>query len=239
VRAENGRLAALVESLSTRVEAVTARLARAPVDARAPEGRPPEARTGPAPSAAEPAPLVPEGLKVVRVGPPAARPPPVATSVAIAEPDPAALATLQRRSGRELSAEAEAELKAARGRDGLAKAHALEDFAARYPRHPQAATTLLSAATAYAEAQRDDAACRLAHRVADEYPASEAVADALWRLSTCESRLGAADAERRFLTRLVKEFPSTPAAQRAGERLAVISGRTGDSPAGVPARSGP
>jgi TolA-binding protein len=148
--------------------------------------------------------------------------------------------SLARRSGRELAAEADAELKAARRKDGLGRAHGLEDFVTRYPRHPQADNALVEAAAAYADAGRADAACTVARRAAEEYPAGDATSDALWRVAACESQRGAADAEKRILSRLVTEYPSTPAARRAGERLAAISGRTGgDSPADVPARSGP
>jgi len=240
LRAENQQLARTVGALAARMDAATARLARPPAEPRPADGPSPEQGTTatPAPAASS---VVPEGLAVVRLGPgKARRAPAISTDVAIAEPDPGALSGLARRSGRELSAEAEAELGAARRQDGVARAHSLEDFATRYPRHPLADDALLEAAGAYAKAGREDAACRLSRRVADEYPAGDALADALWRLSTCESRGGAAEAERRLLTRLVTEFPSSAAARRAGERLAVISGRTAVDPvAADPARSGP
>jgi TolA-binding protein len=247
LRAENQALSRAVEGLSARVDAVSARLLRAQAEPRAAEPRPA------APAAA---PLVPEGLAVVRVEPPAApaaqarapsrepgrtrRPPPVATAVPIVEPDAAALSGLARRSGRELSAEAGAELAAARRKGGVARAHALEDFTTRYPHHPQADDALLEASGAYEESGLPDAACTLARRVADEYPVGDALPGALWRQAGCEARAGAADAERRLLSRLVTEFPTSAAARRAGERLTVLTGRAAvTSPAADPARSGP
>jgi TolA-binding protein len=228
-RQENQELQRKVEGLSTRMDLVAARLAR-PAEPR-PE---PRAAEGPA------APVVPGGLAVVRMEPPGRRAPPVPTAVAIVEPDGGRIEALARRSGRELAAEAEAELKAARRRDGLARAHGLEDFVARYPRHPQADNALVEAAGAYLEAGRADAACTVSRRAVEEYPVGDAMSDALWRVAACESQRGGPDAEKKVLSRLVTEFPSTPAARRAGERLAVISGRTGgESPADGPARSGP
>jgi outer membrane murein-binding lipoprotein Lpp len=250
LRAENQQLARSVEALAARMDAVTARLTRSPAEPRPNEPRPAEALPA--------SPLVPEGLAVIRVepgraeaprgparepareGPRTRRAPPVSTAVPIGEPDPATLSSLARPSGRELSVEADAELRAARKKGGVARAHALEDFATRYPRHPLADDALLEASGAYAEASLPDAACSLARRIADEYPAGDALAEALWRQAECESRAGASEAERRLLHRLVTEFPSSAAARRAGERLEVITGRAAvASPAADPARSGP
>ncbi|HEX9051433.1 MAG TPA: tetratricopeptide repeat protein, partial [Anaeromyxobacter sp.] len=166
-------------------------------------------------------------------------PPPVPTAVPIAEPDPERLEALGRKGSREISAEAADELARARRLSGAARAHALEDFVARYPRHPSADNALVEAAAAYAETGSADAACELARRAKDDYPAGDAMSDALERLAWCESRRGATAAERRLLERLVADFPKTPAADRAGARLATISGHAGDTPAAVPARSGP
>ena len=243
-RQESRELARTVEGLSSRMEAVTARLTRGLGDARPAEPRAVELRQAdvraaeprPAPQATE----VPGGLAVVRVEPPGqGRAPPVATAVPIVEPDPGRLQSLARRSGRELAADAEAELRAARKATGFVRAHALEDFVSRYPHHPQAAAALLEAGEAYADAGRPDAACSLCRRAASEYPAGDAASEALWRVAACESRAGAAERERKTLLRLTSEYPATPAARRAGERLAAISGRAGVSPADGPARSSP
>jgi hypothetical protein len=232
-RQENQRLQRAVEGLTARVDVLAARSIHPAAEAPRPEPRKPEAA----------APVVPpEGLAGVRMEPPAPRAraaPPVPTAVAILEPEKAQLETLERRSGRGLAAEAEGELKAARRRDGLARAHALEDFVGRYPHHPQACGALVEAAGAYAEAGRPDAGCTLARRAADEYPAGEAIPEALWRVAGCESQRGSAEGELRILKRLVTEFPSTPAARRAGARLAAITGRGGEPPADDPARSSP
>jgi TolA-binding protein len=233
LRKENEELSRKVDALSGRVDVISARLAR------------------PAPREESAAPIVPPDLAVVRVEPPAGAerggdgpagaartPPPVPTSVAIEEPEPSRLEALSRRSGRELGQEADHELHRARKKSGAARAHALEDFAARYPRHPSADNALVEAAAAYAEAGKAEAACDLARRCVRDYPAGDAMSDAIERLAWCESRRGATEAERKLLERLVSEFPRTPAAERAGLRLATISGRSGDTPAG-PARSGP
>ena len=238
LRKENEELSRKVDALSGRVDVISARLAR------------------PAPHEEAAAPVVPPDLTVVRVEPPseqpgldrgarggdrppgARTPPPVPTAVVIEEPEPSRLDALSRRSGRELGLDAEQELRRARRKSGAARAHALEDFAARYPHHPSADNALVEAAAAYAEAGRPEAACDLARRCVREYPAGDAMSDAIERLAWCESRRGATEAERKLLERLVSEFPRTPAAERAGVRLATISGRSGDAPAG-PARSGP
>jgi hypothetical protein len=236
LRGDGRELARAVDGLSSRVDVLAARLGRASAEARA------------EPRAAEPraeAPVVPGGLAVVKVEPPPARrvpaaAPAVATAVPLVEPEPARLEALSRRSGRGLATEAEAELRAARRREGIERAHALEDFAGRYPRHPRADDALADAAVAYAGAGREDAACALARRIAEEYPAGDAASDALWRMAACEARDGAPEAESRVLTRLVTEFPSTPAARRAGERLAAITGGGGaGAPDRPPARSAP
>jgi TolA-binding protein len=226
LRRENEELARRVDGLSGQVDVLTARATR-PAEPR------PDAPM-----------VVPSDLEVVKIAPPAARSaraaPPVPTAVAISEPDPERLEALARPSRRELAADADAELRAARRREGLDRAHALEDFAARYPRHASADNALLEASETYAGLGRADACCALARRTADDYPAGDAMSAALERLAWCESRRGAVEAERRFLRRLVAEYPSTPAAERAGARLASISGNAGEpSPGTTPARSGP
>lgn len=222
LRRDNEELSRRLDALSGRVEVISTRLAR------------PSARE-------EAAPIVPPDLAVVRVEPPAkgARTaPPVPTNVPIAEPDPERLEAIARRSGRDIGQDAEDELRRARRLGGAARAHALEDFVARYPRHPSADNALVEASAAYADTGKGDAACDLARRAAGDYPAGDGMSDAIERLAWCESRRGATDAERKLLERLVSEFPRTPAAERAGTRLATISGRNGDTPGG-PARSGP
>jgi TolA-binding protein len=229
LREANEDLARRLDALSTRVEGLAARPAAAPAAPR---------------TEAEKVPVIPHDLAVVRVEPPAAaprtarHPPPVPIAVAIAEPDAGRVEALTRRGGKDLAAESEAELRRARALPAAERARALEEFAARYPRHPSADNALVEAAAAAAAAGRSEAACDLARRAAADYPAGDALSDALERLAWCEQRRGARDAERELLERLVTEFPRTPAAERAGTRLATISGRTGDTPEG-PARSGP
>ena len=106
---------------------------------------------------------------------------------------------------------------------------------ARYPRHPAADNALVESAAAYAAAGREEAACAVAQRAADEYPAGDAMSAALERLAGCEARRGVPDAERRLLERIVSEHPGSPAARRAGARLAQVSG---SAPRAAP-RSGP
>lgn len=227
LRRDHDELARRLDGVTGQVDVVSARLAR-----------PPE-REEPA---AAPAPVIPSDLAVVRVEPGAAPPPraapPVPTSVPIAAPDPERVEALARRGARDLGAEAGGELRHARARRGPDRARALEEFAARYPRHPSADNALVEAAAALADAGRAEPACELARRATDDYPAGDAVSDALERLAWCESRRGASDAERALLERLVAEYPRTPAAARAGTRLATIPGRAGDTPAAA-ARSRP
>jgi TolA-binding protein len=227
LRAENAQLSRSVESLSIRIEALAARRAK-------PAAEPAASRS------AEAAPIVPPDLAVVKVAPAAraARPAPsIATAVPIGEPDAERLDRLARPSGRDIAAEAEGELRAARQRSGLPRAHALEDFSGRYPRHPSADNALVDAARAYADAGEDGSGCTLARRAAAEYPAGDAMSDALEMMAACASRLGEADEERVLLERLVSQYPQTPAAERAGRRLATISGRA--RVAEEPARSTP
>lgn len=232
LRRDSDDLARKLDALASRVEVISARLARAGGDAARDEQRTPE----PAP------PVIPPDLAVVHVVPQpkgARPPPPVPTAVPIAEPDPERLDEIARPGpGRGIAAEAEAELRRARARSGAERAHALEDFAARYPRHPSADNALVEAAAAYAESGRGNPACDLARRASEEYPAGDAMSDALERLAWCESRRGAVEAERRLLERLVADFPRTPAAERAGTRLARLSGQTGATP-DASTRSGP
>lgn len=165
------------------------------------------ARPAPQPSPAEPAaPLVPPDLAVVRVAPPRqqaeelpqrvilsdspARPsrpaPRLPTGVPISEPDPERLDALAEPAGRELSAQAEGELGAARRKPGVERAHALEAFVARYPHHPSADNALVEAARVYADLGRAEAACDLARRVPQDYPAGDAVSGAQEIVVRCE-----------------------------------------------------
>lgn len=256
LRADNEALARKVEGLSARLDVVAARGAREDRVAALPP-RSPRAALGEALP-----PVIPPDLAVVKVAPadepppivlteaslslaPAltARPrrpaPPVPTAIPIAEPDPGRVEALALGRGRELSAEADRELRSARERPGVGRAHALEDFVARYPRHAAADNALVEASEVYATSGKDEAACALALRAADDYPAGDALSGALERLAACEGRRGEVAAERRVLERLVSEFPRTPAAERAGTRLAAISGHGGDPSPRGPARSGP
>jgi len=222
---ENLALKASLEALSERVEALSARVGTAPAASR--------------PAAA---PLVPSGLAVVKLEPArrSGSVPPVPTAVTIAEPDPARLDALSRKGGRDLAADAEAELRGARRQEGVGRAHALEGFVARYPHHPLADQALLEASAAYVLERRGEAACTVARRAVEEYPAGRAIAEGLWRLAVCEGSQGATASERRLLDRLVTDFPRTPYARKAGERLAVLSGHSGgDVPPASPARSSP
>jgi TolA-binding protein len=234
LRQENSQLARAMERLATRVDAAATRTAR-------PAAELPRAAPPPGPAADADALVVPEGLSIVKVEPAkASRAPPVPVNTALVEPDAARLDAIARKSGRDLAGDAESELKAARRRDPLARAHALEDFVSRYPRHPLAGSALLEAATAYAEVGKAEAACTLDRRVIDEYPACEQVSEALLQLAGCEGRKGAVEQERRLLSRVVNDFSSSPAARRARERLASIPGRPGADPSpDGPARSGP
>lgn len=196
LRGEVTALQAQSDGLSRRLDAATQRLdAMAEKAARPP---PRAAAVEPAPDPA--APLVPANLAVVRVAPPEAEPvvlrappargprvpPPLPTAVPIAEPDPDRLDALARPAGRELTVEAEAELAAARRRSGVDRAHALESFVARYPRHPSADNALVEGARDYADAGRVDASCELARRVPEDYPAGDAVSAANEIVARCE-----------------------------------------------------
>jgi hypothetical protein len=226
LRRDNEELSRRVDALAGTIDVIAARLTRAPAKEEPP-----------------PPMMIPPDLAVVRVEPAPARPParaapPVPTTVPIAPPDPGRIEALSRRGARDIGAEADAELRRARGREGGERARALEEFAARYPRHPSADNALVEAAAAHADGGRADGACELARRATEDYPAGDAMSGALERLAWCESRRGAGDAERRLLERLVAEFPRTPAAQRAGTRLATLSGHTGETP-DASSRSGP
>ena len=250
LRKENEALSARVEALSNRVDLLTVRAAAA--EARS-AGVPAAGPGAPGKAAAPSSAVVPPDLAVVKLSPepqaagrlPARSgghaqrvAPPLPTAVPIKDPDPASLDALSRASHRSLSADAELELRQARALTGLARAHALEDFAARYPQHASADNALVEASAAYAAAGREDAACTLARRVVDEYPAGDVLGEALERLATCEDR-GKAPAEQRS--------PSSPEAswagatpERAGSRPNHDSGRSGDGgPPDIPARSSP
>jgi len=248
LRADNDALVRKVDGLSARLDLVTSRVMREPSAQVAVPGEalPPVipfdlAVVKVAPAEALPPVVLTEALLPDAPGPPRARrsPPPVPTAIPISDPAPERLEALALRGGRGLSAEADRELRAARGRSGVARAHALEDFVSRYPRHPAADNALVEAAEEYAAGGKDDAACALARRAGEDYPAGDALSAALEQLAACESRRGGSGAERRILERLVSEFPRTPAAERAGTRLAAISGHGGDPSPNVPARSGP
>jgi hypothetical protein len=248
LRADNEALSRRVEGLAARLDLVAARVAREPAvpvtaSGALPPVIPPDlAVVKMAPAEALPPIVLTEAVLpfTTVAAPPRARrtPPPVPTSIPIADPVPGRVEALALPSGRGLSAEADRELAAARRRAGIGRAHALEGFVSRYPRHPSADNALVEAAEAYAASGEADAACALARRASDDYPAGDALCAALERLAACESR-GGTGAERRILERLVSEFPRTPAAERAGTRLAAISGAGGDPSPRDPARSGP
>lgn len=254
LRKENEALSARIEALSSRVDLLTARAIR-PGDGRQPDDRAVPSPAAPVPGSS--APVVPPDLAIVKMSPeparstssrapgrPSGRParaaPPVPTVVPIQEPDQAVLDAVAPSGRRPLAAEAEAELRDARALTGLSRAHALEDFTARYPQHPAADNALVEASAAYQAAGREEAACALSRRAVEEYPAGDGQSDALERLAACEARRGAPDAEQRLLARLRADFPGTPAAQRAEARLSQGSGRSGETaPRDVPARSSP
>ena len=252
LRSQNEELAARVEKLATQVDLLTARLTRGADPARA--GSPQAAR------ASDPSGVdalsestegaVPPSLTIVKVSPaaprgagrPPARPriaPPVPTSVPIQEPDLSSLDGAGPPSRKPIAAEADAELREARARGGVSRAHALEDFTSHYPQHPSADNALVEASAAYAAAGNDGAACALARRALDEYPAGDAQSDALETLAGCELRQGDPGAAQKLLDRLRADFPGTPAARRAEARISSNPGRDGSPSRELPARSGP
>ena len=178
VRQQNDALSRRVDTLGLRLDALASQKSRP---------------ASPAPTAAEAvrepgAPLVPPDLAVVHMAPPkAARaPPPLSTAVPMAEPDPDRLEALAQPTGREIAAEAEGELAAARRKGGVDRARAREGFVARYPRHPSADNALVEAARAHIEVGRAQAGCELAARVPQDYPAGDAVSGANEIVARCE-----------------------------------------------------
>lgn len=246
LRRENDALSVKVQSLAAQVDLLTYRASR---DAGKAGAADPDGARGLAEGGA----AVPADLTVVRMSPPASghaparaparlprAAPVVPTAVPIQDPDPLRLeAAVGRPSRRALAAEADADLRDAQAMTGLLRAHALEDFTFRYPQHPYADNALIDAAALYEAAGREDAACALAKRAADEYPAGDAQSDALERLASCAARHGAADEAQKLMARLRADFPGTPAAQRAEARLSQATGRDGVSVPRDPARSGP
>ena len=260
LRLENQELAARVEALSSQVDLLTARIVKGSEAARPPGGQ------APAQAAGSTEGEVPADLTVIKVTPPPAqsapraagrspaRPrvaPPVPVNVPIREPDPEEIEAVGRPGRRPIAAEADADLREARARTGLSRAHALEDFTSQFPQHPSADNALVEASGAYAAAGNDGAACSLARRALDEYPAGDARSDALETLAGCEERRGDSAAAQKLLDRLRADFPGTPAARRADalhlddlarelERLRLLSGvGGGGAPPRDPARSGP
>jgi hypothetical protein len=129
----------------------------------------------------------PQRTIVLTNSPRASRPAPrLPTAVPVAEPEPERLDELAQPGGREIAAEAEGELAAARRRTGAERAHGLEAFVDRYPRHPAADNALVEAAREYVELGRSNAGCELARRVPKDYPAGDAVSGALEIVASCE-----------------------------------------------------
>jgi hypothetical protein len=250
LRRQNEDLAARLDALANRVDLLTARVTKGG-DAARTTAAPAAPSVVPAPAADSTMGAVPADLTIVKVTPgdppssrgrPAARPrvpPPVPVLVPIREPDAAQLEAIGRPGRRPIVAEADAELREARERAGLTRAHALEDFTTHYPQHPSADNALVEAAAAYDAAGNETAACALARRALDEYPAGDARSEALETLAACEARRGDAAVAEKLLDRLRADFPGTPAARRAEARLSSNPGRDGSPSRELPARSGP
>lgn len=223
---ENAETSRRLDEMAMRLDALAA-------TSRAPSPAPPAQA-----AADRAAPMIPPNLAVVKVGRPSPRPesrrprqaPPLPTAVPIQEPDPREMAALGAPRG-DIAAEAQAALDAARRLDGLASARALEEFAARYPRHPSADNALVEAARARDAAGDPETACALAARVVDEYPAGDALPDALARMAECRARQGDTARARALYQRIVKDFPDTPAARRARQRLATPTKADAPAPA--------
>ncbi|HVP67869.1 MAG TPA: hypothetical protein VMT17_11460 [Anaeromyxobacteraceae bacterium] len=212
LRQESDETARKVDALASRVDLLAAeRPSPAPV-AAAKE------------PAAQPEPLVPTRLKVVRLKPeqvPAraarpvaakaqAKPPPVPTATPVQEPNAAALAALGV-GGADLAAEARDALAAARELSGLAQALALEKFTARYPGHQAAQESLVGAAKARTKVGDPDGACEDYARAVADYPAGASMPEALSGLAWCEARAGRADEAKRLEARLAQDFPTRKA----------------------------
>jgi TolA-binding protein len=124
----------------------------------------------------------------------------------------------------DLNAQAEQELRAARGLSGASAAQALEAFVARYPRHPQADNALLEAASVYSGAGRGEAGCAVLARCVEEYPAGDAMPEALERLGECKADRGDVAAARRLFQRVLSDYPQSSAAKRAEGRITSLAG---------------
>jgi len=225
----NAELSRKVDALSDRVEVLAAK----------PPAPPPAPAAAPVPTPAPPAqsaqPLVPSGLKVVRLEPGSKRPkasksvrakranadrgepPPVPTATAVRDPDAATLTALGA-GGKDLASEAEAALARARSLSGLGRAKALEEFAGRYPGHSGAQGALVGAARTRFDAGDPDGSCEDYGRAVREYPAGNSMPDALSGLASCERRAGREGEASRLESRLAQDYPDSVASRRAPAR---------------------
>ncbi len=246
---ENAEVSRKVDALGSRVDLLAARPAHPPAP---PAPSPLPAAPSPQPAAAA-APgalvdsLVPAGLKVVRLepdaqpakaakagkaarpqaraapSPPGGSPPPLSTATPVREPDQGTVTSLEA-GGKDLAAEAQAALAAAKAQTGLPRARALEQFTARYPGYRGAQEALVAAARTRAEGGDPDGACEDYARAVKDYPAGNAMPDALAGLAGCEARSGRTAEAKRLEERLAQDYPDSPAAKRAPPRAPAAQG---------------
>lgn len=171
-------------------------------------------------------------LTVVKLKPKREAAPKVATSVAVVEPEPEVISSLDQvlpapvsvyagdgERGDMVFNNAINALKTGNVEGGIAQ---LQQFAADAPQHAKADNALYFSGLGYMGLNDLEDAVNAFESVAKKYPAGDAVVDALLKLAECRTKLNQPADARKTYQRIVKDWPDTPAAQAARSRLSSL-----------------
>ena len=171
-------------------------------------------------------------LTVVKLKPKREAAPKVATSVAVVEPEPEVISSLEQVLPAPASAyagdgergdmvfnNAVNALKTGNVEGGISQ---LQQFAAEAPQHAKADNALYFSGLGYMGLNDFEDAATAFESVAKKYPAGDAVVDALLKLAECRTKLNQPADARKAYQRIVKDWPDTPAAQAARSRLSSL-----------------
>ncbi|MBX7113010.1 MAG: tetratricopeptide repeat protein [Myxococcaceae bacterium] len=171
-------------------------------------------------------------LTVVKLKPKREAAPKVATSVAVIEPEPEVISSLEQvlpaaqsayagdgERGDMVFNNAVNALKTGNVEGGIAQ---LQQFAVEAPQHAKADNALYFSGLGYMGLNDFEDAATAFESVAKKYPAGDAVVDALLKLAECRTKMNQPADARKAYQRIVKDWPDTPAAQAARSRLSSL-----------------
>ena len=184
---------------------------------------------------------MPGDLQVIHLSRPGSAPPPLATAVTVREPSAEEIAQIAAqpptetgdapRSGSPEEADAlfTAAFEKLKTGELVRATSQFEEFARKFPHHPNADNALLNAGIAQYGLRQYQEALATFRSLIKRYPAGDAVPEAMYREANCAEKLGHRQEARTLLQQVKDSYPRTAEAARADRRLGELATNEGGS----------